>query len=158
MIIYSSLILFAWAPKKRRIYHNHSWKSTLNTTHCHNEKNEKWKQNNKKSRKNLEKLRNSTTYYTIQNVLFNFSLMFKQTFAIWWNWKKKWKKNCSKMTKLKERKRTKIWIYLLCDIRNAITVVGRGTLNRKVRLAKANAKTKRFFDVLILWVENCRLP
>jgi len=44
------LILFAWAPKKRRIYHNHSWKSTLNTTHCHNEKKLKLKQNNKKSR------------------------------------------------------------------------------------------------------------
>jgi len=108
-------------------------------------------ENNKKSlEKSLEK-RNSTTYYTIQNVLFNFSLMFKQTFAIWWNWKKKMKENCSKMTKLKRKERTKkIWIYLLCDIRT-LSQLGRGTLNRKFRLAEANAKTSdnRSFECLL---------
>ena len=57
------------------------------------------------------------------------------------------------MTKLKRKARTKKNLNLpTLQYQNAITVVGRGTLNRKVRLAEANAKTSpnRYFECLLL--------
>jgi len=66
--------------------------------------------------------------------------------------KKKMKENCSKMTKLKRKERTKKNLNLpTLRYQNAITVVGRGTLNRKFRLAEANAKTSdnRSFECLL---------
>jgi len=57
------------------------------------------------------------------------------------------------MTKLKRKARTKKNLNLpTLQYQNAITVVGKGTLNRKVRLAEANAKTSpnRYFECLLL--------
>ena len=55
------------------------------------------------------------------------------------------------MTKLKRKERTKNLNLPTLQYQNAITVVGRGTLNRKVRLAEANAKTSpnRYFECLL---------
>jgi len=63
LIYWLSILPWSYSPellKKRRIYHNHSWKSTLNTTHCHNEKKLKIKN---KTTKNLEKSRKKEFYY-----------------------------------------------------------------------------------------------
>ena len=56
------------------------------------------------------------------------------------------------MTKLKRKGRKKNLNLPTLQYQNAITVVGRGTLNRKVRLAEANAKTSpnRYFECLLL--------
>ena len=53
------------------------------------------------------------------------------------------------MTKLKQGKNKKNLNLPTLQYQNAITVVGRGTLNRKVRLAEANAKTNRYFECLL---------
>lgn len=119
LIYWSSILPWSYSPellKKRRIYHNHSWKSTLNTTHCHNEKKLKLKQNNKKSRNISKKgiLLHTTQSKMYCSILVSCLNKRLQSGGI----EKKWKKNCSKMTKLKRKGRTKkIWIYLLCNIR-----------------------------------------